>query len=1288
MVFEVSPDFIKTLDSVMLVRLMKRLMLAECRLTDIPLRAASVPLQVTVPDGGEDGRVEWTGGVDSTAYFPHRLTLFQSKAQDLTEGRIRGEILKKAKGGKTTTNDAVLQVLSGGGAYVVFCSHPMIQKKRDKLVAAIRKAITDGGDDPNKAAAIEIYDANRIADWVFTHPALALWLASYQRGRSVGGFQSHEGWGKSAGIHDVPWVPSDTPRYVPVNRNIEEAERKDDRINAWSFNQCVQACLDGLEDKDRIIRVVGPSGFGKSRLVYQMLTDGAAVDTQVATRSVIYADYSLVEEEVLKLALEIADSGSNVILVVDDCPDDVHRKLADSAGRAGSQLRLITINVETKFTNAKGTITLRLERADDANIEAIAKSAAPALRDADSRFIAELANGFPQMAVLGAQQGDGRDIINSAEQVLDRVIWGGRTPNDEAQKALETLSLFEWVGFKGQASAEAAFVAEKLASMPPAQFTDLILGFRARGIIDVRGSFFQVLPVPLAARLGESRLGRLSPEALISFFSDAPEELKSSLLRRMRWLDNSPTAKAFARALLAPECLGNLAALNTEFGAKCFDRLIHVDPDRAAETIHRVLSPLTNDELKAIRVGRSYLTWALEKLAFRAQSFTRAATLLRRLAASETDDGYDNGASGHFKQLYQLYLSGTEADPATRLLVLEEGMRSPDAAEHRLCVGALESMLMTSHFSRSGSSDEIGSSQRLEDWLPKTYSELWDFHRAGLSRLTDFVVSDGPYSGQAKKGIARHLRGLLSSIPYEDARAAVMRIVAHAGVWADAIEAVASWLYFDARKNESDQVSKVRTLFDELVPDDPVERVVVYTHGWPADLHDPDSRYDRSPGVKHDFEYSAREAAKLAPVIAQDSKMLDRTLDALCSGDGKNVFGFARELARSNRDPVAAFKRAVEYLDNKPAQANRQLFGGLIAGTDDRDSEAARECVRLALQTPKLSDYAISMIGSGKLQPADLAMVISLLESGDVEPWQCVTLSYGQRLNHLSANDLQPLLDALKRMGAPGLWAAIEIVFMYLYDGRSPTRTLIRTVKSILLSRDLFGGVNRGTMDGHYFHESVSWLAKHNAADDKFACAMTKQLVRLARFADSDIFFALDDPARAILQNLIKSHPREVWGELSREFDGTDPMRRHRLGRLLQQDREDWLGAGTLFELPRELYIDWIRAKPSARAALAVSWLPVAIEQRDGSLAWHPAMAAFVEEFGDQPNVLRALSDRLRPSTWSGSLAGYLEPLVPLVSGWLAHSSPAVRAWAAAALDGLRRRIDYEREDDEDPYRP
>jgi hypothetical protein len=61
MIFEVSPDQISRLDGIALVQLMKRLLLAECRLAEIPLRAASVPLQITIADGGEDGRVEWTG---------------------------------------------------------------------------------------------------------------------------------------------------------------------------------------------------------------------------------------------------------------------------------------------------------------------------------------------------------------------------------------------------------------------------------------------------------------------------------------------------------------------------------------------------------------------------------------------------------------------------------------------------------------------------------------------------------------------------------------------------------------------------------------------------------------------------------------------------------------------------------------------------------------------------------------------------------------------------------------------------------------------------------------------------------------------------------------------------------------------------------------------------------------------------------------------------------------------------------------------------------------------------
>ena len=69
MIFEADPKQIEELDSKELVRLMHLLLLAECRLAHIYLRAAHVPLQITVSDGGEDGRVEWTDGASPLRIF-------------------------------------------------------------------------------------------------------------------------------------------------------------------------------------------------------------------------------------------------------------------------------------------------------------------------------------------------------------------------------------------------------------------------------------------------------------------------------------------------------------------------------------------------------------------------------------------------------------------------------------------------------------------------------------------------------------------------------------------------------------------------------------------------------------------------------------------------------------------------------------------------------------------------------------------------------------------------------------------------------------------------------------------------------------------------------------------------------------------------------------------------------------------------------------------------------------------------------------------------------------------
>jgi hypothetical protein len=269
MIFEVDAEQISQLDSVALAQLMMRLLLAECQLVDIPLRAAVVPLQITVPDGGEDGRVEWSGGIETTNYLPSRFSIFQSKAQNLTEGTIKTEILTKAKNkrskSKPKLNDAVSEALSQHGSYVVFCSKPFTGQKIGKLRRTIEGVVQQTGADPLHFAKIDIYDANKIADWVNTHPAVALWLTNHARRRSVSGFQSLAGWKRSAYITGVLWVANESPRFVPADGVIPDGRGGDRQRNGWTFAQAAEAALRHLSNDQRIVRIVGPSGFGKSR---------------------------------------------------------------------------------------------------------------------------------------------------------------------------------------------------------------------------------------------------------------------------------------------------------------------------------------------------------------------------------------------------------------------------------------------------------------------------------------------------------------------------------------------------------------------------------------------------------------------------------------------------------------------------------------------------------------------------------------------------------------------------------------------------------------------------------------------------------------------------------------------------------------------------------------------------------------------------------------------------------------------------------------------------------------
>ena len=69
---EITHEDIGQLTDFQLTDLLRRLLHLEANHFNIASRSITVSLNITVPDGGEDGRAEWSGGPTSTDYIPNQ----------------------------------------------------------------------------------------------------------------------------------------------------------------------------------------------------------------------------------------------------------------------------------------------------------------------------------------------------------------------------------------------------------------------------------------------------------------------------------------------------------------------------------------------------------------------------------------------------------------------------------------------------------------------------------------------------------------------------------------------------------------------------------------------------------------------------------------------------------------------------------------------------------------------------------------------------------------------------------------------------------------------------------------------------------------------------------------------------------------------------------------------------------------------------------------------------------------------------------------------------------------
>ncbi len=797
MIFNADQSQIEKLDSKQLVELLNKLLHAEAQKSGIGLRGVSVPLQINVPDGGEDGRISWEGGREDTDYLPSRFCMFQSKATSadkMAKAEWKKEVWTKAikkKDEIRELNDAVKDAIENNGSYIGFTSGVLIgsQKYKDRI-DGIKQGIREAGANPDSLKTIDIYDANKIAAWVSEHPAVAVWLNERQSELSLRGFQTVEKWGKRPDIASIPQVEDKENRFLIGSKNVSSKEI------LISFDEAKEKIINYLSEPKKIIRVIGSSGVGKTRFVYEVFRDEDTITKNTLKTSAIYCNFRDVSDRIIPIIESLLDAKNSTLIIVDECPREAAIRIGEIVASEGSNFRVLTIGNDNQPIEKDNCLNISILPADDTLIEGIIKQRHPKADCLEIEFIRNISCGYPRFAVLVTDSYlSGTPILKAVEGAVERMLIGCGINRVEQVRAIECLALFKELGADEDSSSEIDFVAKNLARQTGDEMYEHLAHAAKQGIVAHQFNYFTIQFPPISAFLGARRLDLLRVKTILDFIEDSPPELRRSFLSQWHNFTSSRTASIVAQRLLSRgKWCSSLDGLNTEIGSQCLKAIVHINPDGVTNIIESIYGKISLDDLKKVVTRRQDLLEVLEKLVSRKESFQVAALLLMRLAAIENDPGYPN-ATNIFKKLFQLSLSGTEAGLSERFKVIDNGIASNDERIILICIDALENTLKK-RISNYGNSNSRINQPPLKYPKSMNWDEIFDFKRNGIQRIKDIRIKYEKFSSRCEKILLSDcIWFLLNNELFSDVKNIIEDISKEKGVWFEAIKEMNDWLY-------------------------------------------------------------------------------------------------------------------------------------------------------------------------------------------------------------------------------------------------------------------------------------------------------------------------------------------------------------------------------------------------------------------------------------------------------------------------------------------------------------
>ncbi len=491
-----------------LPQFLRSLLHAEAEANGLAADGIHVAEEYFVADGGEDAHIRWKDGPDRTPHLPARYTQFQIKTGAITPAKAGREVL--AKDG--SVKGRVRAALEEGAHYVLLCTTSLTGKKAEAMAEKLLASICAAGLSVDRER-IHVRDADQVAAWANNYPAIVARLRERSRPGSSGPFRSLIQWTSRTEHVLSPFV--EDSRLPPLK----------DRL------------FQDLSRPRRMLRVLGAAGVGKSRLVLESLWEEDARFPHL-NEFVLYADLSEVEETaVLGAARTLADTEARAVVVMDDCPQETHDRLAGIVMAPGSRLSLVTIDNNDADARAyRGrSDAVHVGLAPPNVTETIVDRKLPELPFEDRPRLLLFSRGYPEIAVrVAAAWAESRPMPYSMETYfVDAFVTGRNDP--EAVLAIRTAMLVAAFGTVRQAPAErsqVAHVAKWGRGITAADMHAALDRLVARGVVQRRGGLLVLQPRPVAMQLTERQWREWSPEQWTALLAgDASEDLRHNAAR-------------------------------------------------------------------------------------------------------------------------------------------------------------------------------------------------------------------------------------------------------------------------------------------------------------------------------------------------------------------------------------------------------------------------------------------------------------------------------------------------------------------------------------------------------------------------------------------------------------------------------------------------------------------------------------------------------------------------------------------------------------------------------------